>query len=168
LFILGFIWCFRSKYHRMGYSNAKLAIALYNCHDGPEMSTKLRNAAYINDRTSGRAIFMDSSRLKIGKNSFNNRLNCMRSVKFKWTNGIAEHGLRINLKKSFYPDFTWWQNISLTSYCFNINSQLLTLYLWHCITIIVRPCHSTSMILGLKLLKSFVNISLYLMELQKI
>jgi len=90
----------------MCYSNAKLAITLYNTQNGPEMSAKLRNASYINDRTSGRAIFMDSSRLRIGKNSLCNRLNCMRSIKFDWTNGITDHALRTNLKKTFYPNFT--------------------------------------------------------------
>jgi len=54
------------------------------------------------DRLHGRAVFMDSSRLKIGKNAFPNRLKCMKSIKFGWTDGIGDHALRQNLKKTFY------------------------------------------------------------------
>jgi len=86
----------------MAYSNAKMAISLHNFEDGPPLSEILRHAAYRNDRLPGQAIYMDSSRLRIGKNSLVNRLNCMRQVKFQWTNGINQHALRQNLKKTFY------------------------------------------------------------------
>jgi len=86
----------------MAYSNAKMAISLHNLEDGPPLSETLRHAAYRNNRLPGQAIYMDSSRLRIGKNSLVNRLNCMRQVKFQWTNGINQHALRQNLKKTFY------------------------------------------------------------------
>jgi len=83
----------------MCYFNAKLAIVLYNLPDGPRISKKLKETSYINERTTGKAIFMDTSRLRIGKNSFLNRLQCLRRVNFDWTGGIRAHSLRINLKK---------------------------------------------------------------------
>jgi len=86
----------------MAYSNAKLAISLFNNKNGPPISSQLRASSYRNDRLHGRAVFMDSSRLKIGKNAFPNRLNCMKSIKFGWTDGIGDHALRQNLKKTFY------------------------------------------------------------------
>jgi len=83
------------------YSNAKRAINLYLNEDGPPISQKLKNSAYIDNRTE-LCYFMDTSRLKVGKNSFQNRLQCLKKVKFKWINGINYHTLRINLKKTFH------------------------------------------------------------------
>jgi len=85
----------------MKYSNAKLAINLFNLEEGPSLFTKLKNQAYINDRTSGQATFTDVSRLRIGKNSFPNILQSMREVKFDWTHGINNHALRVKLKSTF-------------------------------------------------------------------
>lgn len=86
----------------MNYSCAKMAITLMNMQDsGPPMSTRLKHSSYINDRFPGRATMMDSSRLKIGKHSFPNRLLCLKKVKFKWTDGIDNNNLRINLKNTF-------------------------------------------------------------------
>jgi len=86
----------------MKYSCCKLAIRLYNLGDsGPPMSTLLKNSAYINDRQPERAYFRDSSRIKIGRHSFVNRLNAIRDVKFGWTQGINPNKLRIELKKTF-------------------------------------------------------------------
>jgi len=88
----------------LNYSNAKLTINLYLLDsNGPPMSVKLRQSAYVNDRSSW-VFFMDSSRLRVGRYSFQNRLQCLRSVRFKWLQGINEHTLRINLKKVFQPN----------------------------------------------------------------
>jgi len=40
--------------------------------NGPYLSSRLWESPYINERTAGQPIFMDTSRLKIGKNSFPN------------------------------------------------------------------------------------------------
>jgi len=85
----------------MMYSNAKMAITLYNLGHGPPLTRKLREASYINDRRPGTATISDRSRLKIGKQSLVNRLNCLKNVLFDWTTGIDKNALRINLKKTF-------------------------------------------------------------------
>jgi len=72
----------------MNYSCAKMAITLMNLdEEAPQMSLRLKHAAYRNDRLPGVASMMDSSRLKIGKHSLPNRLLCLRRVKSKWTDG---------------------------------------------------------------------------------
>jgi len=87
----------------MRYSNTKQVITLYLLKDrSTRLGLKLLNQAYINERTHGRATLMDFSRLKIGKQSFLNRLQSLRCITFNWTNGIAPDRLRINLKKTFF------------------------------------------------------------------
>jgi len=88
----------------MLYSNAKIAISLFTDENGPPLSHKIRNNAYLNNRKPGLATFMDSSRLKIGRNSLQNRLKMMTSVKFKWTTGINKHALRVALKTTFFKN----------------------------------------------------------------
>jgi len=84
------------------YACSKLAINLYLLDNtGPPITQKLKTSAYINDRLPGIAHFMDTSRLKIGKQSFPNRLSNMKAIKFDWTRGIDKHKLRIELKKTF-------------------------------------------------------------------
>jgi len=86
----------------MRYSCCKMAISLYNLGvDGPPLTSKMRAAAYINDRQPLRAYFMDTSRLRIGKHSLPNRVNSMRTIAFDWVGGIDKHKLRIELKKTF-------------------------------------------------------------------
>jgi len=86
----------------MAYCCSKLAIVLTNLKNtGPRMSKKLQERIYVNDRTPGRGTFADHSRLKIGRNAFPNRLKCLNRVKFDWINGIGNHVLRVNLKKTF-------------------------------------------------------------------
>jgi len=69
--------------------------------NGPPMSLCLKHATYINDRLPRLATMVDSSRLKIVKHSFPNRLLCLIRVKFKRTDGIDKNNLRINLKKTY-------------------------------------------------------------------
>jgi len=71
----------------MLYTNAKLAIALFNLPCGPPLSSKLRSRAYINEIKPGIAIISDASKLKIGKQSIVNRLNCLRRITFEVTSG---------------------------------------------------------------------------------
>jgi len=86
----------------MKYFCSKSAINLYLlARNGPPMSFKLQTSAYINDCQPGKAHFMDTSRLKIGKQSLLNRLTSLRAVNFDWTHGIDKHKLRIELKKTF-------------------------------------------------------------------
>jgi len=86
----------------MRYTCCKMAINLYLLNQaGPPMSTRLRRSAYINDRQPHKVHFMDTSQLKIGKQSLANRLSSMKTIKFDWASGIDKHKLRIELKKTF-------------------------------------------------------------------
>jgi len=71
------------------------------------LGRRLQGNIYINDRRPGRWITMDTSRLKIGRKSFLNRLNCLREVHFDWTTGICPHRLRVELKKTFIKQNVW-------------------------------------------------------------
>jgi len=86
----------------MSYSNAKLAILLVLLQNGPPIAEKVRSFKYENDRNPGVATISDASRLTIGRHSLVKQLQCLRRVKFKWTKGINDHVLRIELKKTFY------------------------------------------------------------------
>jgi len=91
----------------MHYSNAKMAISLMLLkNNSTRLGKKLQSHLYINDRCPGQAITMDTSRLRIGKNSFINRLHCLRSINFDWTSGINPDQLRINLKITFIKPIT--------------------------------------------------------------
>lgn len=86
----------------MMYSCCKLAISLFLLDtSGPPLSAELQKTSYINDRKPGVATFMDTSRLKIGRYSFCNRLSSMKNVNFDWITGIEKDRLRIALKKTF-------------------------------------------------------------------
>jgi len=62
---------------------------------GSPMSQKIKNSCFENDRNPGIASSWDTSRLRIGRHSLVNRLRCLKAVKFKWTNEINKHALRI-------------------------------------------------------------------------
>jgi len=66
----------------MMYTNAKMDITLYNLGHGPPLSQKLQGASYINNRWPGTAKIGDKSKLKISRQSFVSRLNCIRNVTF--------------------------------------------------------------------------------------
>jgi len=85
----------------MHYSNCKLAIKLLLLgQNGPPMSEELINNLCFNERT-GKASIMDTLRLKIGKASFKNRLECFREVNFNWKEGISDDALWIAPKRTF-------------------------------------------------------------------
>jgi len=84
----------------MAYCNAKIAIELTNLKtNGPRLSEKMFARCYVNNRRPGQGIFMDESRLRIGRNSLPNRLDVMKTINFDWFGGINKHSLRVNLKK---------------------------------------------------------------------
>jgi len=81
------------------YSTAKLAINLMT--GSTPMGIKLKAKCYVNDWIPGRGSVPDTSRLKIGRYSFPNRLQCLKKLDFDWCTGISKDRLRINLKKCF-------------------------------------------------------------------
>jgi len=92
----------RARPHEwMKFINVKTAIQLTLLGEsGPPLSRKLRDNLYRNDRT-GKISFMDTSRLKIGKRSLQNRLKTVQEFQINWLDGISKDRLRIELKKSF-------------------------------------------------------------------
>jgi len=58
------------------YITAKTATGLILKSD-TRLAEELQKSAHINDRSPGRATFSDTSRLKIGRNQFKNRLKHM-------------------------------------------------------------------------------------------
>jgi len=69
-----------------------------NC---PPISDTLREKLYVNDRNNNKISIHDTSHLKIGRNSFHNRLKCLGSVNFNWQD-TSPDSLRVNLKKTFF------------------------------------------------------------------
>jgi len=92
----------RARPHEwMKFINLKTAIQLVLLKEkGPPITEKLTSSIYRNDR-SGMITFMDSSRLKIGKNSIQNRLKSACEFREDWLKGISKDALRIALKKHF-------------------------------------------------------------------
>jgi len=86
----------------MKFSCCKLAIKLMQLErNGPPMSLSLLQNLYYNDRT-GKSSIMDTSRQKIGKESFKNRLLCFKDIDFNWKNLPNDDALRITLKRVFF------------------------------------------------------------------
>jgi len=84
------------------YANAKLALQILSQGSkGPPIYLKLRQNIGYNDRTK-RITTMDTSRIKIGQHSFQNRLQCLRELKFKWKKEMSKDQLRTNLKRTFF------------------------------------------------------------------
>jgi len=68
---------------------------------------------------------MDTSRIKIGKASFKNRLECFREINFNWKDRIGDDALRIALKRTFFQ--SWNQEIKIINY-FIYSTELLAFY----------------------------------------
>jgi len=79
------------------YTTASMAIELYNGKE-TRLGETLRN---INDRQPKKGIFFDSSKYKIRKQSFVNRLHLFSYVNFEWIGPYSEDYIRQNLKKLF-------------------------------------------------------------------
>jgi len=63
-------------------SSSNLAINLMN--GSTPLGRSLKDKCYINDQNPGRGSISDTSRLKIGRYSFSNRLLCLRKINFDW------------------------------------------------------------------------------------
>jgi len=59
------------------------------------------DGSYVNQRKPMIATVTDMSRLEVGRNAFQNRLQCLKRIDFNWLGGISPHLLRISLKKTF-------------------------------------------------------------------
>jgi len=91
-----------SPFRWMQYSTAKHALCMISLNqNGPPISYILNQKLYINDRNPKKISIHDTSRLKVGRNSFHNRLKCLKFINFDWKD-ITPHSLRINLKKTFF------------------------------------------------------------------
>jgi len=66
----------------------------------PLAQKNIDNMSY-NNRTN-KTVIMDTSRTRVGRQAFQNRLNCMREVNFDWRNGVEKNKLRLELKKLFF------------------------------------------------------------------
>jgi len=86
----------------MRYVNAKIAIQMMLITTrAPPLAEKIKRNVGTNDRT-GKLTTIDSSKRKIGRHAMQNRLSCIREVKFPWRQGISWDQLRIELKKTFF------------------------------------------------------------------
>jgi len=100
----------RARPHEwMKFINLKTAIQLVLLKEkGPPITEKLTSSIYRNDR-SGMITFMDTSRLKIGKNSIQNRLKSACEFREDWLKGISSDALWIALKKHFIKGSQTWR-----------------------------------------------------------
>jgi len=86
---------------RSNYVTALTAIKLFNTNE-TRIGEQLRQQCYINDRQPRKGTFFDTSNLKIGRQSFQNRLQVFTSINFDWIGEITNDAIRINLKKQFF------------------------------------------------------------------
>lgn len=78
----------------MKFSCCKLTIKLLQLGpNNPPLSGALQQNLYLNDRT-GKSSIMDTSRQKIGKSSFRNRLPCFKDINFNWKDGNSDDALK--------------------------------------------------------------------------
>jgi len=82
------------------YITASTVIKLHNTSN-TRIAGQLRNAAYINNRQPGRGTFVDNSKLKIGKQALQNRLQCFKEIDFDWIGNTNDDNIRTNLKRLF-------------------------------------------------------------------
>lgn len=91
-----------TPYRWIQYSKAKMPLTmLWQNQEGPLISSLLRNKLYINDRNPNKISIHDTCWLKVGRNSFHNRLKCLKSINFNWKD-VSPDTLRKNLKKTFF------------------------------------------------------------------
>jgi len=82
------------------YITASTVIKLHNTSN-TRIAEQLRSAAYVNNRQPGRGTFVDNSKLKIGKQALQNRLQCFREIDFDWIGNTNDDNIRTNLKRLF-------------------------------------------------------------------
>jgi len=74
-----------TPYEWMMSSNAKMALVLLSMdQQGPSLSSQLKAKLYTNDRNPNKIAIYDTSNFKIGKNSFQDKLKCLRNINFNW------------------------------------------------------------------------------------
>jgi len=89
----------------MQYITTKMAIQLATMKPKkPPLAQKIIDNMSYNNRTN-KTVIMDTSRIRVGRQAFQNRLNCMRKVNFDWRNGVEKNKLRVELKKLFFTQF---------------------------------------------------------------
>jgi len=71
------------------------------------IADELRSKLYINNRRPKKGTLMDLSKLKIGRQSFANRLSYIKDLQFNWIGDYGDDCIRTNLKWTF---FTYWPN----------------------------------------------------------
>ena len=77
-----------------------------------ELATKLQSTYFEEKRQPGVGYFYDTSRLKVGRQSIQNRLLFMRNIKYPWNlKPMSNDLIRIEMKKSFFP-FVLQENIN--------------------------------------------------------
>jgi len=74
---------------------------LFNTNE-TRIGEQLCQQCYINDRPPLKGTFFDTSKLKIGRQSFQNRLQVFTIVNFDWIGEITNDAIRINLKKTIF------------------------------------------------------------------
>lgn len=83
------------------YIVASTVIKLYTSSD-TNIAELLRSNAYVNDRMPRKARFSDRSRLKIGRQSLQNRIGPLFShITFDWIRPLSDDQLRVLLKSEF-------------------------------------------------------------------
>jgi hypothetical protein len=85
------------------YIVASTVIKLYNRSDS-NVAILLRKSAYVNDRMPFRARFIDTSRLKIGRQAITSRIGpIFNEVAFNWIDPtISDDCIRTELKRIFF------------------------------------------------------------------
>jgi len=67
----------------MKYANAKMALQILSLRDGgPPISLKIQQDIGVNDRTK-KIITLDTSEPQVGRQSLQNRLQCLLEIKFE-------------------------------------------------------------------------------------
>jgi len=83
------------------YITTSTAIKMFN-KSNTLMALELRERAYINERTPGRATLISEARRILGKQSLWNRLEVLRESKFDWINIKNDDLIRVELKKQVF------------------------------------------------------------------
>jgi len=82
------------------YAACSLAIKLFNGQD-TRIGDEMRKQCYINDRQPRKGTFFDTSKYKVGRHNFVNRLNAFSNLDFDWIGEHSKDYIRRNLKRQF-------------------------------------------------------------------
>ena len=87
----------------LDFKVSKLLISICNNSEPFALFSDLLLHVLPKRRSESRPKFVDTSTLKIGKQSFSNRLSCARKINFDWYGrNLSTHSIRTELKKSFF------------------------------------------------------------------